>query len=378
MSEDATNVAPAGGAASNADSGPKVFSSLHAAAEAIGALEPDEPKNKPIKPDTEPDENSAEEADEEADAETPDDEDSEDGGDDAPVEEDDESDDEESEPQVDGESVDFESLKGDTKIRLRDGTEFTVADVKRRLDDLRGVDDRSRYLNETYGQVQNWAQGLLQRRGEVENILPVAIQAVANTLPDPPQFPMLTQEGTDEYDPISNAERISNYHAAVHQYETGLNQLRGLRAAYNQIQQQTAASDQENVKQYISYQRQQLMTHVPELRDPKAREKFQDELFDVAVNGYGFTEDEIQESYDWRLIPLMRDAIAYKKLQKGKPQPTNKKIGKTPSDTPQVMSPQKRVGQTQKTTARDKKITAIRKKGGGSLREIGGLLADFD
>jgi hypothetical protein len=83
-------------------------------------------------------------------------------------------------------------------------------------------------------------------------------------------------------------------------------------------QEQTEAQ-QKHLEKLRSDEQKRVTEAIPSWSDPTTKEREWREIVDTAKE-YGFTEDNVNEVFDHRVIRLLRDAKEYAKLQKAKPQ----------------------------------------------------------
>lgn len=69
-----------------------------------------------------------------------------------------------------------------------------------------------------------------------------------------------------------------------------------------------------------------LTDKLPELKDQKKFEALKTEVFEGAEKHYGFTPEEVSQVLDHRNILLIKDALAYRKLQENKPDSLKKVV----------------------------------------------------
>lgn len=83
--------------------------------------------------------------------------------------------------------------------------------------------------------------------------------------------------------------------------------------------QKKVREDQEvQFKAFVTEQREKLLEVIPEWKDSGVAKKERNELIEYAMSR-GFSEDELKQVYDHRVIRLLRDAAQFHKAQKAKP-----------------------------------------------------------
>lgn len=101
----------------------------------------------------------------------------------------------------------------------------------------------------------------------------------------------------------------------------GIRQLAQLTAQETERQQ---AQQQAAYQAYLAEQTKLLNAKVPEWGDKAKRDKDVAEMAAIVSEAYGLTEEELKSAADHRHILILRDAVAYRKLQKAKPAIVNK------------------------------------------------------
>lgn len=249
---------------------------------------------------------------------------------------------------------DFDKIHPDTQIRLRDGTVRRFGDIKRDWADLQELPRQRQEFETLRASYSQQAAQVAQRAQFFQQVLPLVehfMQANAPKAPEPPV--------NDPSDPIGNAERWAAYNDAAQKYQAQLGQMQQLARARDQyIAQQrheAATQHQEHLRQH----QQKLIEVMPELRDDTKRAQFASEMRKFGRDVYGFSEQEIDGIGDYRLVPLIRDAIAYRKLQATKP-----KVAEKVRDAAPVQKPGKRASEAeQQANAYREKMARLRKTG---------------
>lgn len=100
------------------------------------------------------------------------------------------------------------------------------------------------------------------------------------------------------------------------QHNARLSQLADAIAQHRQ--EQTEAQKQ-HLEKLRADEQKRIVEAIPSWSDKAAKEREWGEIVETAKE-YGFTEDNVNEVFDHRVIKLLRDAKEYQKLQKAKPQ----------------------------------------------------------
>lgn len=155
-----------------------------------------------------------------------------------------------------------------------------------------------------------------QRAQAFEQQLEYAITVAEAYLPPRPDPSLL------ETDPIGFLQAEKAREAAE-------NQLRGLYQAKQQHQAQQTAESMKAFEDMKTKEAEALLAAMPHLRDKARLETFQKDVLD-ALPHYGFKVDDLQSVYDHRVVRLLADAIAYRKLQAQKPKAVEKSATAAP------------------------------------------------
>lgn len=226
-----------------------------------------------------------------------------------------------------------QSFTDETTIRLDDGTETTLGELKRgsmlMADYTRKtqeVAEQRRQLEETLNQLNGYAPAILER-------LHVADQLAQFAMPQPPS------EDLRYSDPVEYSLQRQDYQAAMADYENRVAMIR------QGIQETTGL--QQGAQQYQGTQsleegRQKLREAIPELNDPNKAQGVVNDILSVAER-VGFSRDEVTGWRDPRIAQLAHLAARAAKLDSSKPKVAKKTDGKPP-----VQKPGKRQGASDK------------------------------
>lgn len=269
-------------------------------------------------------------------------------------------------------TVEFDRLHGNTKVRLRDGTEWTVGELKRRIDDLRGLDDTRQKFTQEREQFTQWASQQAQQAQYIEQIAPQAIAAIQAQLPEIPPMPDLALRSQD---PFAYQNAVDDRLRAIEDYNGKVAQMEEIQRAADMQTHQRQQEIQAQQAAFLQKQRVKLFELMPDLRDDTKRAEFAADVAKYATELYGFKPQEINQAYDYRLMLMARDAIAYRKLKANPPKPSQPK----PQAAVPVAKPGRRPTAPEVQATRSNELTArIRKPGGLSMTEAASLLDDFE
>ena len=119
---------------------------------------------------------------------------------------------------------------------------------------------------------------------------------------------------------------------------------------------QTMQAQQHN--ETLQREQAALLEAIPEWRDEAVYRNAATEITD-AGRGYGFSAEELSGIVDHRMLLVLRDAAAYRKIQAGKPEVT-KKVAKAPVAMKPGAKPNKAEADA---TARQKQLAKLKKTG---------------
>jgi hypothetical protein len=199
-------------------------------------------------------------------------------------------------------------LSDDLELEVKsDGTvkKVTLSELKRG------------YAGQDY--IQKTMEQNAQQRKEVEQLSEVMQQdrqrlaELVNAL-EQGNAPMRPQQPSKE---LQNSDPLG-YLEAMEQYRQDV-------AEYDQFQQQTQAElekarqqDYALSQQYAQQQAELLRQEIPELNDPEKSKQLMTDITDVATNYYKVPQEVLGAlTHGWE-FKIMRDAVAYRKLQETK------------------------------------------------------------
>lgn len=174
-------------------------------------------------------------------------------------------------------------------------------------------------------------QALVEQAAESEKIysqlLPVMVQRMQATLPPPP-------------DPRLIDENPSAYLRSKENYETAMADLQAAASEAQRMQQKDRVEQEHKIKAYVAENASKLPDLVPEWKDQKAYERDRPKVRDY-LKGRGFSDDEINQAYDARLVAIAADGMRWRELQsKSKPRPNAPPLEKALKPSPAPAQPQ--------------------------------------
>lgn len=204
------------------------------------------------------------------------------------------------------------------KVRLEDGTITTVADLKKgsllHADYTRKTQEAAELRRSAEAQsseIKQREEQLSQQRDLMVNLL----KSIVPEVPDP------SLATTDPY----------AYTRQKAEHDAWIVRLQQLEQQGHQTKQQKEAETAKEKKERGDREWSTLIEKMPGLKDQKRFSSFVSDIRDHGKQ-YGFTEAELAEAvgYDHRQALVMRDAIAWRKLQASKPKAQSKVEGRPP------------------------------------------------
>lgn len=130
--------------------------------------------------------------------------------------------------------------------------------------------------------------------------------------------------------------------------------LQAVQAEKARLQEEDQVKQQEQIQKYMAYGEKQLLeNHVPEWKDKTIQQEEKLAIRDHAINDLGFTAEEINQVYDYRLLLGLRNSWMQTKTQKAvKKKPTQKASARNRVAKPGSVSRKKTSTPLKKSKAR--------------------------
>ncbi len=245
------------------------------------------------------------------------------------------------------------------KVTLDDGTTISVGDLKRnnlfQRDYTKKTTEHAEAVKSfqaTRDQVDQYAKTLNEQRDFLLN----AQQFFLPQQPDPAEM---------ESDPFG-------YMQKKEQFERTMGALNQLHAQQQQSVQQQETQRTQDAANDFARRQSEILEHHADLRDPDKSKEFDRAFLDDFLPHYGLSSDEVKGIVDHRVLHVIRDAMAYRKLQTSKPKTKAKLEGK-----PQLLKSGKRINPKQKTSrGKQRRADTLRKS--GSMQDGINSLMDLD
>lgn len=150
-------------------------------------------------------------------------------------------------------------------------------------------------------QAQEALQALQAAREQVLALGQSLQEGKALTAPEPPDARML------DSDPIGYMQADAAYRQAKDAYDRQQSELAKTREEHAKVQAQM-------MQAFVAQQQAELVKHIPEFADPQKADGAKRRLRDAGTS-YGFTEDELGNIMDARMVRVLHDAAQFRALQ---------------------------------------------------------------
>ncbi|MHA6684492.1 hypothetical protein [Mesorhizobium sp. A556] len=239
------------------------------------------------------------------------------------------------------EYYDIEKLDPDMPMRLRDGTTVRWGDVKRDMAELRELPRHKQEIETQRASVSQHAAQTARQAQFFQQVMPLVEHFMQANAPKPPEMPT-----EDPNDPLGNSERWNHYNRQVAEFQGKQAQVQQLMRAREHFQAQQNHQTEAQKQEQLRMNQHKLFEVMPTLRDEAKRTEFARDMKKFGQDVYGFSEEELNGVGDYRLIPMIRDAIAYRKLQASKP-----KAAEKAKDAAPVRQPGKRTSDAERSNS---------------------------
>ena len=209
----------------------------------------------------------------------------------------------------------------DAKVKLKDGRTITVSELKdfsekRAAEFQRDYTRKSQEVAESRNAIDSARQTLAEQRD-------ILVAIMQQNLPQQPDPSML------DTDPIGYFRAKEDYDRKAAEF----NQLHAMRAQELQRQQQDLEQRRQQLR---ASETERMIQWMPELKDPAKRQAFAQEAVSYGEQ-FGITAEDIGQIEDARMLAVLRDAIAYRKLKASTP-----KVQKAMEGKPRILPGTKR------------------------------------
>jgi hypothetical protein len=256
-----------------------------------------------------------------------------------------------------------EVLHGNAKTRLRDGTVVAIADLKKAFDEAKEYRAKQSEHEAAAKEFETKRAQIAAQEQFFTQTIQHAKALLERSMPPEPDASLR------ESDPIEFFLQKDKRESAVLEW-------RRLDHAQKVQAQNAEREHAEQTKAMIAQEMDLLKEAVPELKTEDGFKAFKEDILTHAPKEYGFTPKELGELSDHRALRVLKDAIAYRKLQAKKPAALEK-VAKAPPVA--VAPPGRRQGADEAKAGQVKsRMDAARANGGMSLDDAHALLNSFE
>ena len=235
--------------------------------------------------------------------------------DDEPFEEELEAAEEEDEPQED--QVEEEESEQPQLYTIKvDGeeTEVTLEELQNGYSRQRDYTRKTQELAQQRKAIEAQQQEVSQKDAIYSQLLPKMEATLKGELENEPDWSALY-----EADPIAYVREKDIWNEKKQK-------LQAVQAEAQRLQQESAMEQQKKLQQFVEYGNQQLLEQIPEWQDNEVASKEKMAIRDYGVNVLGYTPQEMDSVYDYRVLLGLRNAwLQHKTVQATKVKPTEKK-----------------------------------------------------
>ena len=235
--------------------------------------------------------------------------------DDEPFEEELEAAEEEDEPQED--QVEEEESEQPQLYTIKvDGeeTQVTLEELQNGYSRQRDYTRKTQELAQQRKAIEAQQQEVSQKDAIYSQLLPKMEATLKGELENEPDWSALY-----EADPIAYVREKDIWNEKKQK-------LQAVQAEAQRLQQESAMAQQQKLQQFVEYGNQQLLEQIPEWQDNEVASKEKMAIRDYGVNVLGYTPQEMDSVYDYRVLLGLRNAwLQHKTVQATKVKPTEKK-----------------------------------------------------
>lgn len=206
------------------------------------------------------------------------------------------------------------------RVRLDDGTEVSIADLKRGSLLMRDYTQKTQEVAQERTQVRQMQDKLHAYSQTILQQLQMANALAQYAAPQPPD------ERLQYDDPVHYLMLDRQYQAAVADFNQ---RLWSIRKGIEETQGVRSEAEQAMTAEQLEQAKAKLRESVPELNDPKRYHSIVNDIVATA-EALGFSADEVKGWRDPRMGHAMYLAAKARKLEQGKPKAVSKTQGKPP------------------------------------------------
>jgi len=197
------------------------------------------------------------------------------------------------------------------RVKLPDGSESTIADLIAGNMKERDYRQKTMELAPLKKEVEAQSAALKASEQQLEQQREYVVSLVKSILPPQPD-PSKADPRSPNYDPAGyQAEQVAFQQWAAH--------LQHLEAEQQRTQEGRQAETAKETEERLKTEWNTALEKLPELKDPKKLESFGKDTMKYGVEAYDYTPQELANiHHDHRQLLVLKDAIAWRKLQASK------------------------------------------------------------
>jgi hypothetical protein len=268
----------------------------------------------------------------------------------------------EADPDADPEAPEY--LHGNARTRLRDGSEVTIGELKKAYDEAKEYRVKQAEFDAKRQEFEAKQTQIAQAEQQTNQLIQQAKQVLQANFPPKPDFAAVERGDLDHF---TYREQKDRWDAAMEKWQT---LSRAEMQAKQKAEEETKAETQKRIADETK-----LFIDRADLKTPEAQKAFADDVLKIGQEHYGFTPQDLAQKMDHRDLLVLKDAIAYRKLQADKPKALEK-VKDVPPVT--VQAPGRRVSAPERAAqAVSDKLAAARRSGGLSMADALSLINDI-
>lgn len=198
---------------------------------------------------------------------------------------------------------------------------------------------KTQELSHQRKQIDEKQQELAQKDAIYSQLLPKLESTLKGELANEPDWNALY-----ESDPLAYARERDIWNEKKEK-------LKAVQAEDKRLKEEAQIDQQKKLQEFVEYGNQQLLYEIPEWQNAEVAQKEKAAIADYAIKVRGYTQQEIDQVYDYRQLLILRDAwIQHKTVQATKKKPTEKKAAARTarpgtSNVPKTKAPQNKARQ---------------------------------
>jgi hypothetical protein len=218
-------------------------------------------------------------------------------------------------------------------------TEVTLEELQNGYSRQRDYTRKTQELAEQRKAIEAQQQEVSQKDAIYSQLLPRMESTLKGELENEPDWNALY-----EADPIAYVREKDIWNEKKQK-------LQAVQAEAQRVQQESQVEQQKKLQQFVEYGNQQLLDQIPEWQDNEVASKEKMSIRDYGVSVLGYTPQEMDSVYDYRVLLGLRNAwLQHKTQQATKVKPTEKKAAARTarpgtSNVPKSTTPVKRARQ---------------------------------